>query len=1505
MARPPFSHSSFPVRLARTTLRRAGLGLLFAGALLLPQPAESTHDPLPDSITTPNLGYVVRFDNDNPYTPPAGAGDDTNFFPTAQAQSAADALDRSGASAAGNPNGYHNGYVGLGFLAADFDGAELGTRVFDCSMHGGCDSGNAPADRINLPATGYVSQSDACIRLVMGHELFHHVQYAYIDFSNWSGWGNEPVEGTARMMQDKLYTDIDGNAGCITYRGEVNNYLGNPNQTMWNLSYTTALFWNYLTEQLGTNPTAPAIGTDFVRRFWERAGARAGEPDFVGVLRQTIQDFDVFETLENVFHDFTIANAAKDLDLALIPDGLRYRYADENDGVSGDYNLAMRTWSGSIPPDRGPTASSVVRWGARYFEATIAAGEGCRSGVVGFRGEGDLAAYGLIAVRGADDVQRIVKGRTGSFRKSFLQRPSQPYTRLIASVAGLDEAASFDYTFACGQAGIQIVEPTALRQAYVGNFDAPERFLIRTIVTGPASLGTPTVEGLEASDFEVFVGSASDPANQAPVVSAAHVQGEYWIVAQAPAKAANGVFDLTVRLPGVASATSPGSVNYAVQILDQVLVIDRSGSMLSPVGAPKLDAAKNASTLFVDAAGSDDQIGVVTFGGDNVEPNDDATLARILQPATDAQRNLCKAAIGGIATAPNVLTSIGDGLDKGGDEFPIRGSVLGEDWLVLMSDGMQNEAQFWSTIRPAIQAAGIKVNAIALGPLTDQALLQSIADDTGGIYYYVDVGSAGSAPGGGDSPVSPGTLPNRLSDAYSLAMERVQRLDRLWETSGISSGAEIFVIPVSEGGIEEARFAFNWSSTADTLEVKVRRPNGTLVADGVLGARIHSTATHVVVHVPLLTPGNWQVELMPLAGAPEYFGLLQGRARNGTQMTLQFAQTHGDGRAYAQGALFLRGLPMPIQSVLTDMNGPIIGANVEALVEHPDGTTILLPLLDDGSHADGAANDGVYANQYTRTTAYAEGNLPDGPDGSQNVIPQKGSYPVRVSASGKDSRGDTFSRIRKGAFEVNEVKDSSPPVDIDQDGMPNRYEDLHGCIKSTLDDRAGDPDFDRLRTIDEWEAGTDPCSPDTDRGGESDRSELARGANPFDPRDDALPRPQNARVIDEIPDHQSPPPQLFPNTNLLRFPVHPSYEKLRVLRSNSPNGPFVEVANFDPAPTGGLHYDPGLVNGLTYYYMVQALDLNGSASAPSAIFAGTPNADPYPSLGGISINGGASLATSVAATLSLVADPDVVGMRLANEPSFSGVAFVAFAPSVPWVLAPTPAGVATVYAQFLDAAGNLSTTYQDDIQVVPALSVGNIVGVALLQGQAVHDGILVKILQGPGEGVPDLTSAAGAYGLGPLLPGAYRLLLERQGYQSKVLNNLIVPAGGVANGGVEMLVALDFDMDGVPDVSDNCPTVPNAGQQDSGGVGVGSLPNGRGDACECGDVSGNGVVTIADATLIQRSLLSPPTVVLTRPELCHVGGSPGCSLADAVIVRRALLSPPTATIGTECVPPLP
>ncbi len=129
----------------------------------------------------------------------------------------------------------------------------------------------------------------------------------------------------------------------------------------------------------------------------------------------------------------------------------------------------------------------------------------------------------------------------------------------------------------------------------------------------------------------------------------------------------------------------------------------------------------------------------------------------------------------------------------------------------------------------------------------------------------------------------------------------------------------------------------------------------------------------------------------------------------------------------------------------------------------------------------------------------------------------------------------------------------------------------------------------------------------------------------------------------------------------------------------------------------------------------------------------------------------------------------------------------------------------------------------------------------------------------------------------------------------------VAASGGFA----EVSVGADADGDQVFDASDNCPFASNPDQLDRGGIGVGSAADGVGDACQCGDVSGDGRVTIADVTVIRRSLLAPPTATMSRPQLCDVGGSAGCTLADATIISRALLAPPKATISAVCDPAAP
>jgi hypothetical protein len=112
----------------------------------------------------------------------------------------------------------------------------------------------------------------------------------------------------------------------------------------------------------------------------------------------------------------------------------------------------------------------------------------------------------------------------------------------------------------------------------------------------------------------------------------------------------------------------------------------------------------------------------------------------------------------------------------------------------------------------------------------------------------------------------------------------------------------------------------------------------------------------------------------------------------------------------------------------------------------------------------------------------------------------------------------------------------------------------------------------------------------------------------------------------------------------------------------------------------------------------------------------------------------------------------------------------------------------------------------------------------------------------------------------------------------------------------------DPDRDDVGNVCDVCRYEPNPNQKDRGGVGPTSGPDGIGDACQCGDVNGDGRVTLADRTVIQRSLLNPPTAFLARPGNCDVGGSTDCTLTDSTLIGRALLNPPTFFIDPSRCP---
>ena len=86
----------------------------------------------------------------------------------------------------------------------------------------------------------------------------------------------------------------------------------------------------------------------------------------------------------------------------------------------------------------------------------------------------------------------------------------------------------------------------------------------------------------------------------------------------------------------------------------------------------------------------------------------------------------------------------------------------------------------------------------------------------------------------------------------------------------------------------------------------------------------------------------------------------------------------------------------------------------------------------------------------------------------------------------------------------------------------------------------------------------------------------------------------------------------------------------------------------------------------------------------------------------------------------------------------------------------------------------------------------------------------------------------------------------------------------------------DEDCDGIAPPIDNCPHVSNADQIDTD-------TNGIGDACQCGDVTGDGFTNVSDALRIARGEVLSDDPYFDR---CDVSGDTLCNVSDALAIAR-------------------
>ncbi|MEW5987398.1 MAG: VWA domain-containing protein [Chloroflexota bacterium] len=1105
---------------------------------------------------------------------------------------------------------------------------------------GGCNGGTSYT-------YNYFYMYDGCFAIledwmeVAGHELFHRVQYSYD--------GPEVKwfkEGTARAMQDNVYDNIDNWANALTvpysFNSEANNYLASTNNdvTTDGMRYQAALWWKYMSEQYGADPDEPELGVDAWLALWEAAAIT----DDITAVNDALAALGTSDDFDTAFRRFAVANYTKDL--SGLPDD-SYNYVDEEQtGNPAVYGPLVPNAGGTIDLTTPAVWNDeyIARYGFDTYQADPSASD-CPIIKATFHADSGTAAFYHVVLQQGDAFFAHAEGSGTDWTRSFF---NNGVTEVTAIAGSADDDATVDVTLACVEPIVNNVIPNNVAQAYVGPAAAPGSFISQVSVTENTA-GNPVIAGLTYTDFSAEVNGI-----EATITTGGFIQEQYWLVIEAPVQAADGTYDLTINLEDSSGAvlaydTDLSAVTYDSGLGDQVLVIDRSGSMGSD---DKLEAAQAAANFYVDVTLDGDGLAVVPFNG-----NDGPSIG--MQVVDTAFRNLAESTINTLTATGS--TSIGDGLDEAVNRRGSSPTGNTRCSFVLLSDGMENTSLFWSDVEAAVIATGCPVTTIAFGPESDETLMQDIATATGGLSFYNDVYSSSLGPG--IQTVSADEMAFDLASYYEYAQAQTADRQRLLSETGsvpYPPVEQVHNVPV-DSTVFEALFALDWNDP-HAMSMRLRRPDGVIIDSATTPYTFYdATSAHLGWRISAPMPGTWQM-LVTAPSAPQFSSLpyqVIASGRTGMELSLVLLDQTGDRPT--------TGNRVPLYAFLSGAEEQP-AFSLTATVTAPNGKDTVVPLYDDGQHGDGTAGDHFFAGVYTAVNQAAAVQPPQeegqqfNPDASD-----QGAYQVHVVAANSSARREAL-----GAFAVLEGADS------DADGMPDAFE-----AENQVSLPGRDPDLDSLLNLDEYLNGADPQNSDSDGGGENDGSEVAFGQPPLEAAGDQIEAPEffQRRAAD--------------SAVRLTYDVKGEYATMVLYRATSDNGPWtLRQANLSLT---GVYTDTA-TNGTVYYYRLIATDSGGHSSEVLSSVGVRPRLDPVPPEARVVIDNGAAQTLDLTVSLSFVpyaedetgAFSDITEVQLGHDPHSFG-SWLAFTYPLTWTLAAAdPGEVAHVYARFRDAAGNES-----------------------------------------------------------------------------------------------------------------------------------------------------------------------------------------------------------------------
>jgi hypothetical protein len=435
---------------------------------------------------------------------------------------------------------------------------------------------------------------------------------------------------------------------------------------------------------------------------------------------------------------------------------------------------------------------------------------------------------------------------------------------------------------------------------------------------------------------------------------------------------------------------------YEFRDLDLVQVLDHSGSMAGYTSASmtdrKIDVLKFAAHHFVDLMDADagHQFGICKF-------STTASTPFSLQPFTAFAKSLSHTSIDGVFATD--MTSIGDGLQHAVDEFTSHGDPDHRKTILLVTDGKENTTPMITDVLPSIIGAGITVYPLGLGYSwgVDETRLVDLANNTGGDYRITD-----------DDLM----FRKYFIEILGAATDWTVAVDPILELTGGACDAVAVAVAVAIASSDTmAIFTAYWSDYDNAIALDVVTPGGNAYS---LNSQTYVSEARYCFHqidlksIPAIQRiGTWKMIVKADTNAVPPTEIVRVSAS-------AFVKSGSVLDAGFDNPFVVTGDGVLVRAQLTDYRTSIINAYIRAqytkptvgfgnvVYNNPVDVSLLKPqiingdtldrvywkaaylqeklgnqfmprdtgtfmLYDDGMHQDGAANDGVYANRFTKT----------------------------------------------------------------------------------------------------------------------------------------------------------------------------------------------------------------------------------------------------------------------------------------------------------------------------------------------------------------------------------------------------------------------------------------------------------------------------------------------------------------------------------------------------------